>query len=159
MSLAHLDIADRLADGRQSERALNIARGTRRMFRAQGLSTVAELVLANGRRADIVAISAAGEVTIVEIKSCLADFRSDGKWHEYLPFCDRFFFAVDPDFDQQVIPDDAGIILADQYGGEFVRKRQKDRLASARRRSILVSFAKLAADRLHDLADPAHRLP
>lgn len=129
------------------------------MFRAQGLATVCELTLANGRRADIVAVSASGDVTIVEIKSCLADFKSDTKWQEYLCFCDRFYFAVDPDFDPGVLPMNTGIVLADQYGAEIIRNTETDKLPGARRRSMLLAFARTAADRLHDLSDPGHKLP
>ena len=58
-----------LADGRQSETALLIARGVRRMLRAHGYSSVTELPLLDGRRADIVALGGDGALTIVEIKS------------------------------------------------------------------------------------------
>ena len=43
-------------DGRQSEMALAIARGTMRLLHAHGFSVVSELPLASGRRADLVAI-------------------------------------------------------------------------------------------------------
>ena len=85
-------------DGRQSEAAAALQRGVCRAFRALGHSVVTELPLANGRRADVVALSGAGDVHIVEIKSCLIDYRTDHKWHDYLPFCDRLYFAVAPDF-------------------------------------------------------------
>ena len=41
---------------------------------------------------------AAGAITLVEVKSCRADFVADRKWQEYLAYCDRFYFAVGPDF-------------------------------------------------------------
>ena len=44
------------ADGRQSETAQMIARGVRRLLRARGFSSLTELPLAGGRRADIAAI-------------------------------------------------------------------------------------------------------
>jgi hypothetical protein len=56
-------------DGRQSETALMIARGVRRLLRARGFSSVTELALTDGRRADIVAVNRDGEVVIVEVKS------------------------------------------------------------------------------------------
>jgi len=58
-------------DGRQSEVAAELQRGVCRAFRALGHSVVTELALANGRRADVVALSGKGDVLIVEIKSCL----------------------------------------------------------------------------------------
>jgi hypothetical protein len=71
---------DRLSpapDRRQSETATMIARGVRRLLRARGFSSVTELPLVDGRRADIVAVSGEGEVLIVEIKSSPADLMAD----------------------------------------------------------------------------------
>jgi hypothetical protein len=62
------------------------------------MAAVAEVALANGRRADVAGIAASGEIWIVEIKSSVEDFRTDGKWPEYREFCDRLFFAVAPLF-------------------------------------------------------------
>ncbi len=67
-------------DGRQSETALAVARGTGRLLLSLGFCCVSELPLPSGRRADIVAVDASGEIWIVEIKSSVADFRSDQKW-------------------------------------------------------------------------------
>ena len=70
----------------------------------------------------MVALSSGGDIMIVEIKSCLLDYRTDGKWQDYLPFCDRLYFAVAADFPCEVIPDEAGLMLADRYGAELVRE-------------------------------------
>jgi hypothetical protein len=56
------------ADGRQSETAVRVARGTRRFLRRLGFSSVQELALPSGLRADIVALGGDGEILIVEIK-------------------------------------------------------------------------------------------
>ena len=66
----------------------------RRLLRAQGYSTVTELPLSDGRRADIVAVGGDGPMLIVEIKSCVADFRADRKWRDYAAHCDRLYFAI-----------------------------------------------------------------
>ena len=81
-------------DGRQSDMALAIARGTRRLLRNLRFSTLTELPLASGRRADIVALASDGTIVIVEIKSSLADFRADQKWPDYRAHCDRLYFAI-----------------------------------------------------------------
>ena len=141
-------------DGRQSETALAVARGTRRLLRARGFSTLAELTLATGRRADLVALAGNSVVHIVEIKSSVADFMADTKWREYRAFCDRFYFAVPPDFPIDIIPDDTGLILADAFGAAIEREPGEHRLAPATRRSVLLRFAQAAADRLHMLGDP-----
>ena len=40
------------------------------------------------------------------VSRLLADFRADNKWHEYWDYCDALFFAVPPDFPQDVLPDE-----------------------------------------------------
>src|SRR6188508_966538 len=83
-------------DGRQSARALAIRRGVCRRLRAEGLALIPEVTLRSGRRADLVALAADGAITIIEIKSSIEDFRSDGKWQDYLVHSDHFFFATGP---------------------------------------------------------------
>lgn len=141
-------------DGRQSQAAAALQRGVCRNFRALGYSVVCELPLANGRRADVVGLSPSGDIYIVEIKSCLIDYRTDGKWHEYLDYCDRLYFAVAADFPCEVIPEDAGLILADRYGAELVREPAEDRLNAARRKAMMLCFARAAALRLQHHLDP-----
>ena len=145
-------------DGRQSETALMIARGVRRLLRARGFSSVTELVLADGRRADIAAVNSDGEVIIVEVKSSPADFRADRKWRDYAACCDRLYFAISGHTPVDLISLEAGLIVADPYGAEIVREAEFRRMASASRRAILLRFALAAADRLHRLADPSAML-
>ena len=142
-------------DRRQSPVAAELQRGVCRRLRALGLSVVTELSLANGRRADVVALSGGGDVLIVEIKSCLLDYQSDAKWQDYLPFCDRLYFAVAADFPHEIIPASAGLILADRYGAELVREPIEERLAAARRKAMMLAFARAAARRLQAHLDPS----
>jgi hypothetical protein len=141
-------------DGRQSALAAAVQRGVGRLLRAQGFAIVTELPLATGRRADVVALSAGGEVWIVEIKSSIEDFRVDRKWPEYRFSCDRLFFATHAAVPQEIFPADAGLILADSYGAELIREAPEHRLAGATRRAMLLRFAQAAALRLHGLIDP-----
>lgn len=134
--------------------ASRLCRGSRRLLWSLGYSSLAEFPLANGRRADILAVTSAGEIAIVEIKSSVVDFRSDQKWPEYRPFCDSFYFAVGEDFPHELIPEECGLIIADGFGAEIVRPSPVDRLAGARRKSLVHQFAQLAAMRLHRLEDP-----
>ena len=143
-----------LLDGRQSETALAIARGARRMLRALGYSTVTELGLSDGRRADIVALGGDGSLLIVEIKSSVADFRADHKWRDYAAHCDRLYFAISDATPPEIMPEEAGLILADRYGAEILRDPAPRPLAPATRRAMLLRFACAAADRLHRLIDP-----
>jgi hypothetical protein len=141
-------------DGRQSQAAAALQRGVCRSFRALGYSVVCELPRATGRRADVVGLSPSGDIYIVEIKSCLIDYRTDGKWHEYLDYCDRLYFAVAADLPCEVIPEEAGLILADRYGAELVREPAEDRLNAARRKAMMLCFARAAALRLQHHLDP-----
>jgi hypothetical protein len=142
-------------DGRQSETALMIARGVRRLLRGRGFSSLTEFALADGRRADIAGINRDGEVIIVEIKSSPADFRADRKWRDYAAWCDRLYFAISERTPADLMPGEAGLIAADAYGAEIVREAELQRMASASRRALLLRFALAGADRLHRLADPA----
>jgi len=143
-----------LIDGRQSETALAIARGARRLLRALGYSTLTELPLGDGRRADIVAVGADGSILIVEIKSSIADFRADRKWRDYAAHCDRLYFAISDDTPVDIMPEEAGLILADRFGAAILREPEPRVLAPATRRAVLLRFACAAADRLHRLVDP-----
>jgi hypothetical protein len=141
-------------DGRQSETALQIARGTARLLHAHGFSVVSELPLPSGRRADLVGIDASGEVWIVEIKSSVADFRADQKWPDYRAHCDRLFFATCLDVPCDIFPPDTGLIVADHFGAEFKCEAPEHRLPAATRKSMLLSVARTAAMRLQALHDP-----
>ena len=143
-------------DGRQSQTAASIMRGTQRLFRSMGFSTLTELPLVNGRRADIVSVAANGTIHIIEVKSSVADFRADHKWQDYLDYCDRFYFAVDANMPDGIIPEDAGLIVADQYAAQIVREIGGTRANGSRRRATLLAFAKCAADRLHNAIDPEY---
>jgi hypothetical protein len=116
---------------------------------------VTELPLTDGRRADIAAVNRDGEVLIVEVKSCAADFRADRKWRDYAACCDRLYFAISERTPLALMPLEAGLIVADPYGAEIVREAELKRMAPASRRALLLRFAQTAADRLHRLADRA----
>jgi hypothetical protein len=145
-------------DGRQSEAAFDICRGVARLLRQHGLAAVCEVSLANGRRADIAAIGAGGEIWIVEIKSSVEDFRADHKWPEYRDFCDRLFFAVSPAFPREILPQETGLIIADRYGGEIVRPAPEHKLAGARRKAMTLRVVHTAAFRLQAAMDPEFAL-
>jgi len=143
------------ADGRQSDAALAIARGTARLLHAHGFTVVAELGLPSGRRADLVGLDAGGEIWIVEIKSSVADFRADQKWQDYRAHCDRLFFATHKDMPCEIFPQDTGLILADAFGAQLICEAPEHRLPAATRKAMLLLFARAAALRLQSLADPS----
>lgn len=132
--------------------ALAITRGAARLCADLGYVVLTEFELPDGRRADVMALGRAGDLLIVEVKSGLADFRSDSKWTEYRNYCDRLCFAVDERFPRDVLPDDAGLIIADGFGGALVRAAPEHRLAAARRKALTLRFARAAAARLERAA-------
>jgi len=141
-------------DGRQSETALAVARGTARLLHAHGFCVVSELPLPSGRRADLVALDSSGEIWIVEIKSSVADFRADQKWQDYRLHCDRLFFATSLEVPCEIFPPDTGLIVADAFSAHFHCEAPEHRLPAATRKSMMLSFARAAALRLQSLADP-----
>jgi len=131
-----------------------VCRGACRLMRQSGRSVLLEMPLPDGRRADIFAVGANGEIAIVETKSSIEDWRVDGKWPDYLDWCDLLYVAVPVDFPQALIPGEIGLIVADAYGGEILRHPPKRPVAAARRKSLLIDCARLASERLARLEDP-----
>lgn len=134
--------------------ASEILRGTVRLLHSLNFATTAELSLNSGRRADLLAVGPTGAIWIVEIKSSVADFRTDQKWAEYCNCCDRFLFAVSPAFPKDLIPADQGLIIADAYGGNLVREAEYRPITAAARKAILIKAARTSAQRLNSIADP-----
>ena len=141
-------------DLRQSETALAVARGTARLLRSLDFSTVSEVRLPSGRRADLVALNPHGDIWIVEIKSSLQDLRADQKWQDYRAYCDRLFFAFPQDLPCEIFPPDTGLIVADAHGAHLHCGAPEHRLPAATRKVMMVRFALAAANRLNRFADP-----
>src|SRR5471030_458645 len=134
-------------DGRQSETALAIARGSARLLHALGRCVVSELPLPSGRRADLVALDASGKIWIVEIKSSVADFRADQKWQDYRAHCDRLFFATCQEVPCDIFPPDTGLIVADSFGAQMICEAPEHRLAAATRKVMMLLFARRSEER------------
>tara|TARA_R110000787_G_scaffold248433_1_gene353979 strand:+ start:891 stop:1328 length:438 start_codon:yes stop_codon:yes gene_type:complete len=128
-----------------------LTRGVCRMFESLGFGTLTEFKLASGRRVDVMAIDRNGEFVIVEVKSSVADYRSDRKWHEYLEFCDRFYFAVPDGFPLALLPDDCGLIVADPFEAAVRRESLQRKINANRKRRQLIRFALAASDRLRNI--------
>jgi hypothetical protein len=141
--------------------AADVARGVSRLLIQEGFSPILEFTLANGRRLDVAAVGADGTFAGVEIKVAVSDLKGDLKWPEYLEFCDLFYFAIPPEFPDELVPADTGLIVADRYGGAIVRSSRIAQIHASRRKAVTLRFAKLAADRLAmtlDLARNANRM-
>lgn len=141
-------------------RAADVARGVARHFHRHGATILLEVPLPNGRRADVLAINGKGDITIIEIKVTRSDLLADGKWPDYLPWCDRFCWALPPTLDASLLdgadrlPDRCGLIVADRYDAVMTRHPAHVPMPSARRRSELLRLARIAMRRLMVAADP-----
>lgn len=131
-----------------------LARGVARHLAQLGFACLDEFVPARGLRMDVMGMGKKGELWCVECKSCRADFQSDSKWQNYLPYCERFFWAVDADFPTDLLPEGTGLIIADAYDAEIIRMPDALPLAAARRKVLTRDFARTAALRLQTLRDP-----
>jgi len=134
-------------DPPRPDRTLALTRGVTRLFFDLGLSPLCEFRLANGRRADVAGIDRKGKLVIAEVKSCRDDFEADQKWPDYLDYCDRFYFAVAPDFPRELLPETEGLIIADEYGAAIARAAMERPLNAARRKAVTLRFARQASAR------------
>ena len=135
-------------------REARLRRGVRRLLAEMGYGTLSEFRLTTGRRVDVIGLNGEAEFVIVEIKTSLEDFRGDRKWREYLPFCERFYFAVPDGFPDAVLPGECGVIVADAYGGAVCREPCVIPVNAARKRRQIVRFALAASTRLQRAFDP-----
>jgi hypothetical protein len=149
-SMPGIQLGDFVPDGQAGD----LARGVMRLFGDLGQSCLAELPLGNGRRVDVMALDRGGLLSVVEIKTTAADYRSDRKWHEYLAYCDAFYFAVPETFERSLLPDGVGIIVADSWGGAIITASPEFKLAPARRKAVTLRFARAAGHRLMRLHRP-----
>jgi hypothetical protein len=131
-----------------------LQRGVLRHLASLGMAGIAEFTPERGLRVDVMALTPKGEVWVIECKSSLADYRADAKWQGYLPWCDRFFWAVPPEFPQAVLPAETGLLRADDFGAEVVRDAPLTALATVRRRALILRMGMVAARRLQALRDP-----
>ena len=103
---------------------------------------------------------AKGQIVIVEIKVARSDLLGDGKWPDYLEFCDRFYWALAPELDRSPLdspdyqPEACGVIIADGCDAEIIRPAPLHPLAAARRKKEVERLARTALRRHTGLIDP-----
>ncbi|WP_260926224.1 MmcB family DNA repair protein [Novosphingobium sp. 9] len=138
----------------------DVARGIARLFARNDIWCLPEMMLRNGRRADLMGIDSRGQIVIVEIKVSRADLLGDGKWTDYLDFCDRFYWGLPPSLDRApldgegFLPDRCGVIVADGYDAEIVRPAPLHQLAATRRKVEMERLARASMRRMTTLLDP-----
>ncbi|MBY0336508.1 MAG: MmcB family DNA repair protein [Acetobacteraceae bacterium] len=135
-------------------RTASVTRAARRHCVQRGWAPLLEFALPAALRADIMAVKPDGCFAIIEVKSCARDFQADAKWEFYRDWCDELHFAVDLDFPQALIPPEVGLIVCDGFEAHQLREAATHPLAGARRKSLLLRFARAAAGRLAWHEDP-----
>ena len=128
--------------------AKGLVLGVQALFYDLGYCSITEMRLSSGRRVDVIGLDRRGRFAVAEIKTNLADLRSDQKWPEYLAFCDVFYFAVPVNFPIEIVPTETGLIVADQFGGEILRPSQHHIMTMGRRNRQIMQFARTAGMRL-----------
>jgi len=137
--------------------AAAVARGVARLFSRHDIMVMPEVCLPNKRRADLMGVDAKGQIIIVEIKVVRGDLLGDGKWIEYLDYCDRFYWALPGGFDHtpldwpEFMPERTGLILADAYDAEMVRSAATHALAPSRRKTETTRLARRSMQRLSEV--------
>lgn len=138
----------------------SVSRGIQRLFARNDIWLMPEMPLRNGRRADLMGLDTKGRIVIVEVKVQRGDLLGDGKWPDYLDFCDRFYWGLPPQIDRNILdgedyrPDCCGIVVADGYDGEIVRPAPLQPLAAARRKTEVERIARAAMRRATVAIDP-----
>lgn len=156
-----MEPADSLIAPDLEERAARaVARGIARLFARNDIWCLAEMPLRNNRRADLMGIDGKGRIVLVEIKVSRADLLGDGKWTDYLDYCDRYYWGLPPSLDRAPLetapfrPETCGVIVADGYDAEIVRPAASLPMAAARRKVEVERLARAALRRMNGLVDP-----
>ena len=139
--------------GIRPETTLKVTRGVCRLLRDMGYSPLTEFPLKNKRRVDVIGLDRGGRFLVAEVKSSPEDYRADGKWRDYLEFCDEFYFAVPDGFPIDALPADCGIIVADAFQGAILRAAPVSKMNGTRRKIQILRYARRAANRLHGFYD------
>ena len=87
-------------------------------------------------KADLLAVSLYGHVVIVEIKSCLQDYRTDKKHLEYLKYCNQMYICVTKSTYEKIkthVDPEVGLLVLNStvgsknYGYVEVKRRASNR--------------------------------
>ena len=117
-----------------------------RYYTERGFACLPEFTLKTNRRPDITCLGKDGQIIMIEVKSSVADFKSDHKWPDYREWADAFYFAVGDDFPHEILPDETqcGIIITDGFDCHELRQAPLEKLAAARRNHLIRRLARTA---------------
>lgn len=100
-------------------------------------------------RADFLALNIKRQIIIVEVKSCVEDFKTDKKWRKYLPYCNKLYFALTPDVWDKLkaeIPQGIGVMITSGYGITIVQNAKNRPVDLEHQLEILTRLAFRQAD-------------
>lgn len=108
-------------------------------------------IVRKGRlRADVLITSMGSQIIICETKSSVADFKADKKWHQYLRYCDKFYFVMDATTYAKVkelIPAKVGVfVVDDSMKIRIVRKSSTNSVKPEVRLNVITRMAYKSAD-------------
>lgn len=146
---------DAVSREKETPLAARLARGVMRALADLGYESLSEFRVGKGRRVDVMGLDRDGRFVAVEIKTSEVDFRADRKWHDYLPYCDAFYFAVPEGFPRHILPEGHGLMVADEFAAAVLREAPNYRLNPARRRAQILRFARTAGSRLRQGGEPS----
>lgn len=102
-------------------------------------------------RADVLTVTMGSQITLLEVKSSVADFKSDKKYTKYLQFCDKMYFVVSTEVYEKIkdlIPSSIGVIAVYPSGLPRVKRRAvTQELTVEQRLAIITRLAYKSADR------------
>lgn len=96
------------------------------------------------RRADFIAFSMKGEIIIIECKSCLADYKADHKWQDYLKYCNKFYFCMPPEVYEKVKDDfgsDVGVFVGNKSSLVCVKRTKRRPMRNSIKREVYLRMA------------------
>lgn len=124
----------------RKERAINMTKAVTDFYVDKLYSVHKEFGLNRGnRRMDLLAVNMKGKFICIEVKTCRADYTTDSKWREYLPFCNQMYIAIPQKFydssffeqlENDVKPHKVGIILVTDRNKCVVVKSAANRVVS-----------------------------
>jgi hypothetical protein len=105
-------------------------------------------------RADVLALNMQCELIIAEVKSSIADYKSDKKWHNYKLYSDKFYFVFYVDVYEKLklsnsLPKDCGILVVSSNKDIACKQKVKHELISDNdiRFNLIVRMAYRSADK------------
>lgn len=100
-------------------------------------------------RADVVAMTLGAYIVVVEVKSSVADFRSDKKMQEYLKFCNQLYVACTAEvyakIKSEVLPG-IGVMVVSENKVKVAKKAKRSDLHGKTKLNIVTRMAYRSAD-------------